>query len=150
MLRNYGMVNLSMDISKASEAKKTTHIPPRVSPPERFTVSKPWGGFDQFTLNETSTVKIITVLPHEELSLQSHDHRSEWWVVLDAKMVVEIDDQRHTVYRGQDIFIPQGAKHRAIGLDAPCRWLELSFGTFDEQDIHRFQDKYGRTDGSAR
>ncbi len=36
---------------------------PRALPPNRFTVSKPWGGFDQFTLNERSTVKIVTVLP---------------------------------------------------------------------------------------
>ncbi len=133
-----------------SEQIKSKRVPPRVSLPERFTVSKPWGGFDQFTLNESSTVKIITVLPHEELSLQSHNYRSEWWVVLDAKMMVEIDGHKHTIYRGQDIFIPQGAKHRAIGLDGPCRWLEISFGTFDENDIHRYEDKYGRSDGSSR
>lgn len=118
----------------------------RLIPPERFTVSKPWGGFDQFTLNEATTVKIITVLPHESLSLQTHKERSEWWIILDTKMDIEVDGKQFTAYRGQDVFIPQGVKHRAIGLDSPCRWLEISFGSFDENDIHRFEDKYGRTD----
>jgi mannose-6-phosphate isomerase len=115
--------------------QKPSRIPPRVSPPKRITVKEPWGGFDELTLNETSTVKILTVLPGEELS----------WVILDAKLDVIVDDKRFTVFRGQEIFIPQGAKHRAIGLDEPCRWLEISFGQFDEEDIHRYQDKYGRT-----
>ena len=131
-------------MNTSENTAQSLKITPRVAPPERFTVSKPWGGFEQFTLNEPSTVKILTVLPHEELSLQAHDNRSEWWIILDAKMDIEIDGNRITAYRGQDIFIPQGAKHRAIGLDAPCRWLEIAFGTFDEEDIHRFSDKYGR------
>src|SRR6266542_633738 len=100
--------------------KQSQTTTPRLTSPERFTVSKPWGGFDQFTLNETTTVKILTVLPREELSLQSHDNRSEWWVILDTKMDIEIDGKRITAFRGQDVFIPQGAKHRAIGLDSPC------------------------------
>ncbi len=133
-------------MNKPENSTQHLQTMPRIAPPERSTVSKPWGGFDQFTHNETTTVKILTVLPHEELSLQSHDNRSEWWIILDAKMEVEIDGKRVTAYRGHDIFIPQGAKHRAIGLDSPCRWLEIAFGTFDEDDIHRFADKYGRTD----
>lgn len=137
-----------MDQSK--EKAHAVQATPRATPPKRFTASKPWGGFDQFTSNETTTVKIITVLPHELLSLQSHDLRSEWWIILDTKMDIEIDGKRFTAYRGQDVFIPQGAKHRAFGLDTPCRWLEVSFGTFDENDIHRFEDRYGRTDVASR
>src|SRR5215212_4631469 len=110
---------------KEQSLTKLTKSSPRIAPPQRFTVSKPWGGFDQFTLNESTTVKILTVLPHEVLSLQSHENRSEWWVVLDVKMDIEIDGKRFAAFRGQDVFIPQGAKHRAIGLDTPCRWLEI-------------------------
>jgi mannose-6-phosphate isomerase len=120
-------------------------IPPRATAPKRITVKKPWGGFDELTENETTTVKILTVLPHQETSLQVHEHRSEWWVVLDEKMDVVIDDKHMTVYRGQDIFIPQGSAHRVVGLDTPCRWLEISFGDFNERDIHRLKDDYGRS-----
>jgi mannose-6-phosphate isomerase len=136
-----------------TNSEKTSDVmedPARLSPPERTTVSKPWGGFDQFTLNEQTTVKILTVLPHEELSLQSHEHRNEWWIVLDTKMEVEIDGKHFSAYRGQDVFIPKGAKHRVIGLDSPCRWLEIAFGNFDEEDIHRYEDKYGRVNVDSR
>lgn len=133
-----------------AESQDVMNQPPRQTPPHRSTVNKPWGGFDQFTLNEQTTVKILTVNPGESLSLQSHAHRSEWWIVLDTNMAVEIDGQRSTVNKGEDIFIPQGAKHRAIGLDAPCRWLEIAFGTFDENDITRFEDKYGRAHVDSR
>jgi mannose-6-phosphate isomerase-like protein (cupin superfamily) len=136
-------------MEQSTEKITSVNATPRLAPPARFTVSKPWGGFDQFTLNETTTVKILTVLPHESLSLQSHDERSEWWIILDTKMDIEIDGKRFTAYRGQDVFIPQGAKHRALGLDTPCRWLEIAFGTFNEDDIHRFEDKYGRTDAAS-
>lgn len=117
---------------------------PRSIAPKRQTLQAPWGAEDILTINEPSTVKVLTVLPGEELSLQAHDHRSEWWIVLDTKMRVVVNDKTFTVYRGDEVFIPQGAKHRAIGLDKPCRWIEISFGPFDEADIHRFADKYGR------
>ncbi len=112
--------------------------------PHRTTEDKPWGKFEEFTLNEKTTVKILTINPGEELSLQSHEHRSEWWIVLDEAMDVVLNDEQRTLHRGDEIFIPAGSKHRVIGLDQSCRWLEIAYGRFDEGDIHRFDDKYGR------
>lgn len=108
-------------------------------------VEKPWGSFDQFTLNEVSTVKILTVKPGLRLSLQSHQHRRERWIVLDEGISVQIDDHIQAPKRGEEIMIPLGAKHRLIGAaDKTCRVLEISFGQFDENDIERFEDDFGR------
>src|SRR5687768_7166127 len=113
-------------------------------PPERFTDIRPWGKFEQFVQNRACSVKIITIESGQQLSLQSHRLRSEWWVVLDDAMDVELDGQRLTLKRNDEIFIPVGSKHRVFGLSKPCRWLEISFGLFDENDITRYEDSYGR------
>lgn len=112
--------------------------------PHRTTVTKPWGNFDELTLNEKTTVKILTINPGEELSLQSHAHRDEWWIVLDEAMEVVIGDEKRTLHRNDEVFIPAGTHHRVIGLDQPCRWLEIAYGLFGETDIERYEDKYGR------
>lgn len=119
----------------------------QLTPPKSHTEHKPWGSFDEYTENQPSTVKILTVLPGEAISLQSHQHRSEWWTILDDKMDVVVGDKQFTAHRGETVFIPQQTKHRAIGLDQPCRWLEISFGLFDPNDIIRYEDKYGRANG---
>ena len=112
--------------------------------PERHVELRPWGQFERFVANRSCTVKIITVEPGQQLSLQLHRQRSEWWIVLDDAMEVELDGRRMTLGRGEEVYIPLGAKHRVFGLDKPCRWLEIAFGDFDEDDIERLEDAYGR------
>ena len=106
---------------------------------------RPWGKFRRFTHSQLSTVKIITVKPGEVLSLQYHHHRDELWVVLDSGLRVTLDDRVWDPQPYEEIFIPQGARHRIAGVgDGPSRWLEISFGEFDEGDIVRLEDHYGR------
>jgi mannose-6-phosphate isomerase-like protein (cupin superfamily) len=109
-----------------------------------FQVEKPWGNFRQFTHNENSTVKTITVNPNEELSLQSHEKRSEFWKVLQGGGVFEIGDTKYDVKEGDENFIPVGVKHRLIGGENGIMILEIATGDFDEEDIIRYEDKYGR------
>ena len=112
---------------------------------ETLLVDKPWGSFSQFTLNEVSTVKILTVKAGARLSLQSHQYREELWGILDEGVSVQIDNEIKTPAQDEEIFIPQGAKHRLVGAaDKTCRVLEVSFGEFDENDIERFEDDFGR------
>ncbi len=109
-----------------------------------ITVEKPWGNFRQFSLNEQSTVKILTVAPDQLLSGQRHKNRDELWVVLDPGLRVELDDEVFHPQVGEVLVIPRNTKHR-LGSDGPeGRMLEVSFGTFDEDDIERFDDIYGR------
>ena len=108
-------------------------------------VDKPWGFFDQYTLNEISTVKILTVTSGQRLSYQSHKTRSELWVVLDEGLVISLNDQEIRPKVGEKIFLPVGSKHRlAFVGEGEGRVLEISFGHFDEEDIVRYQDDYKR------
>ena len=105
---------------------------------------RPWGNFEQFTLNELSTVKIITVRPGKRLSLQKHKNREEFWKFLDNPARVTVGDKTFRVKKGSEVFIRKGQLHRVEGLSKAARFLEISFGKFYEKDIVRVEDDYGR------
>lgn len=105
---------------------------------------RPWGNFRQFTKDEKSTVKIITVNAGESLSLQSHEKRSEFWHIVSGSGVVEIDQQKYNVSKGDEYSIPIGVKHRMEAGSSGLSILEIATGDFDENDIIRYEDKYGR------
>jgi mannose-6-phosphate isomerase len=118
--------------------------PPQQAP-EPLTSERPWGRFTQYCLNEPATVKIIEVKAGSELSLQRHRHRAELWVPLDPTLQVEVDGRVWQPAVDEPVWIPAGATHR---LSAPGsrggRILEVGFGHFDEGDIERLSDRYGR------
>lgn len=105
---------------------------------------RPWGRFKQYACNEKCTVKIITVNPNQRLSSQTHKKRDELMVILDDGLKVELDDQIISPEPGDEILINRNTKHRVSSLGKEARILEVSFGFFDENDIERFEDIYGR------
>lgn len=110
-----------------------------------FTAERPWGNFQQFVSNERVTVKIITVDPGHRLSLQTHDHRGEFWQVLDVPIEVTVGDRTWTAAPGESVWVPCQAEHRMANKgDRPGRLLEIAYGDFDEADIVRLQDDYAR------
>ena len=111
---------------------------------EISTTDKPWGRFIQYVLNQPVTVKILEIHAGEEVSYQYHDNRSELWIPLDEGTCIRLEDEILRPKTMEPIFIPQGAKHQLIGEAQDYRILEISFGHFDEEDIVRLQDKYGR------
>lgn len=112
---------------------------------ERIFVShRPWGNFRQFTLNEPTTVKVITVEPGERLSLQTHELRDELWIVLDDGVGVQIGDEVVDAAVGDEFVIPRRTKHRLSSRGPRVRVLEVAFGKFDEDDIVRLEDAYRR------
>ena len=106
-------------------------------------VNKPWGYFEQFTLNEKSTVKILLVKSGESLSLQNHKKREELWIALDDGLIVQIGNVKKKFKKGSSVFVKKGQKHRLLAKKT-ARVLEISFGSFDEKDIVRYEDKYKR------
>ena len=107
---------------------------------------RPWGEFHRYTLNESSTVKRITVAPGHRLSLQRHAHRDEWWVILTGELVTQVGEAHRTVTAGEQVWIPRGELHRVANeTDAEGSFLEIAFGTFDEDDIERLDDDYARS-----
>ena len=135
----------SKDIRQSKQKKSDISSSIPEYPPSRYIEERPWGGFEKYVENQACSVKVLTVRAGQRLSLQSHRFRSEWWIVLDESMDVELDGESVTLIRGQDIYIPLGAKHRVIGRETDCRWLEIAFGQFDEDDIVRYEDSYGRS-----
>lgn len=105
---------------------------------------KPWGSFIQYVLNQPVTVKILEIRAGEQVSYQYHHHRSELWIPLDEGACLKLDGAIQRPERMEPVFIPQGAKHQLIGESKDYRILEISFGQFDEEDIVRLSDKYGR------
>jgi mannose-1-phosphate guanylyltransferase/mannose-6-phosphate isomerase len=113
--------------------------------PPSLKVEKPWGRFEQYTHNLPCTVKIITVEPGGTLSRQYHYRRDELWVALDPGARVELGEQVLSPAPGEKLYIPRETIHRlSCDGDQPVRILEVSFGEFDENDIVRLEDVYGR------
>ena len=105
---------------------------------------RPWGNFERFTLNEKTTVKIITVNAGEMFSLQTHEHRDEFWRMLKGSGVVHIGENDNDAHAGDTFFVPRQTEHRVTGGPSGLSFLEITFGDSDEGDIHRLEDRYGR------
>ena len=105
---------------------------------------RPWGSFDRFTLNELSTVKILHAKPDQELSLQRHAKRAEYWYILTGSGTVTIEGVEHPASAGKEFEIAVGATHRIKAGTEGIWWLEIALGAFDENDEERLADDYGR------
>lgn len=116
-----------------------------MQPPTPIKKKRPWGDFIEFTRNTPSTVKIITVNPGEAFSLQHHEHRDEFWHIISGTGRITLGDTAADIVVGQDYVVPRGTNHRVEASTSPVVFLEISFGTFDEDDITRLADNYGRT-----
>jgi len=105
---------------------------------------RPWGYFERYTYNQRSTVKIHTIRKGHKSSLQSHSKRTEFFIVLDHGIVVEVDGKRFNTKVGDEVHVPIGSKHRFSSEVDGARILEISLGEFIEDDIIRYEDDYGR------
>ena len=108
---------------------------------------RPWGYYKTTVLNDYFQAKIISVKPGGQLSLQSHNHREEHWIVVHGEGTVQLDKSIVNVRCGSTIFIPLGCKHRLTNTDIKESLIitEVQIGDyFGEDDIIRYEDIYGR------
>lgn len=108
---------------------------------------KPWGYYKTTVLNDYFQAKIISVKPGGQLSLQSHNHREEHWIVVHGNGTVQLDNSIISVSCGSTVFIPLGCKHRLTNTDKSESLIitEVQIGDyFGEDDIIRYKDDYGR------
>lgn len=112
--------------------------------PSYKTEGRPWGSFIRFTENEPSTVKIISVRGGEAFSLQTHEDRDEFWHILSGSGTVVVGENTQEVAPGDELFIPRTTPHRMSAREHGVVFLELAFGDFNENDISRIEDRYGR------
>ena len=113
---------------------------------QKYQEKRPWGDYVRFTKEEPSTVKVLTVESGQAFSLQLHHKRSEYWYVLEGLPSITIGDKVKDAKAGDEFFFEPETKHRIEAKNGRTRVLEISFGQFDEADIVRFEDKYGRAE----
>jgi mannose-1-phosphate guanylyltransferase/mannose-6-phosphate isomerase len=107
---------------------------------------RPWGWYETLCLGDRFQVKRIMVKPGGVLSLQSHMHRSEHWVVVAGTAEVTIGEEVKLITENQSVYIPLGTVHRMANRgQVPMYLIEVQTGTYlGEDDIVRYEDVYGR------
>ena len=107
---------------------------------------RPWGKYEVLVEEAGYKVKRIAVSPAGRLSLQSHEHRAEHWVVVTGTAKVTVDDDIMTKQPGESVYIPLGAIHRLENeTTSDMVLIEVQTGTYlGEDDIKRYEDIYGR------
>ena len=111
-------------------------------------IYRPWGHYTSVVEDSRWQVKRIEVKPGASLSLQMHHHRAEHWIVVKGTALVERDGEQQLVGENQSTYIPLGCKHRLTNPGRmPMELIEVQSGPYlGEDDIVRFEDRYGRSE----
>jgi mannose-6-phosphate isomerase-like protein (cupin superfamily) len=107
---------------------------------------RPWGYYEVLLEDAEHKVKRIVVYPGSRLSLQRHRHRDEHWLIVSGEAVFTLNTDELILGKGQSIDIPRGALHRVRNTgETDLVIVEVQTGDyFDENDIERVEDDYGR------
>jgi mannose-1-phosphate guanylyltransferase/mannose-1-phosphate guanylyltransferase/mannose-6-phosphate isomerase len=134
----------SQNVKKAVNALKSRKAKQAVQLPVDH---RPWGWYETLILSDRFQVKRIHVHPGAALSLQSHVHRSEHWIVVQGTARVTVGDEVKLLTENQSVYIPLGAIHRMENPGkVPMVLIEVQTGTYlGEDDIIRYEDVYART-----
>ncbi len=140
---------LVADISKAQNVKLAVSALKSRGADQAETFPKsyrPWGWYETLILMGRFQVKRIHVNPGAALSLQSHVHRSEHWIVVEGTAKVTVNDRIELLTENQSIYVPLGAVHRMENPGkVPMVLIEVQTGTYlGEDDIIRYEDIYAR------
>jgi mannose-6-phosphate isomerase-like protein (cupin superfamily) len=108
---------------------------------------RPWGNYTILHTDENCQVKKLIVNPGRRISLQSHKFRAEHWFIVSGQGIAELDGKEIEVRPGDAVDVPIGSKHRISCRETdPLVFIEVQTGySFAEDDIHRYEDDYGRS-----
>lgn len=139
--------NRAQDVKLAVTALKSTAARQAENFPRDH---RPWGWFETLALSERFQVKRIVVKPGAALSLQSHVHRAEHWIVVTGTARVTLGETVKLVSENESVFIPLGTKHRLENPGKlPMVLIEVQTGAYlGEDDITRYEDVYARGQGA--
>jgi mannose-1-phosphate guanylyltransferase / mannose-6-phosphate isomerase len=109
-------------------------------------VFRPWGSYDSIDHGDRFQVKRLSVKPGASMSLQLHHHRAEHWIVVSGTARITRGEETFLLEENQSTYIPLGTKHRIENPGKiPLHIIEVQSGTYlGEDDIVRFEDRYGR------
>lgn len=133
----------AQEVRAAVDTLKVKRAPQAESFPRAH---RPWGWFETLALADRFQVKRIVVRPGGALSLQSHVHRSEHWIVVEGTAQVTVGTEVKLITENQSVYIPLGATHRLENPGkVPMVLIEVQTGTYlGEDDIIRYEDAYAR------
>lgn len=133
----------TQEVKQAVSALKEKQAPQAEAFPKDH---RPWGWFESLVVGNRFQVKRIVVRPGAALSLQSHHHRSEHWIVVEGTARVTVDQDVKLVSENESVYIPLGAMHRLENPGKlPMVLIEVQTGSYlGEDDIIRFEDAYAR------
>lgn len=133
-LQEVGSVVEALEVKSAPEAK------------QHLKDYRPWGWFESIVLAPNYQVKRLHIHPGSSLSLQSHQHRSEHWVVVSGTATVVRDEETMYLETNSSVYINAGQKHRLSNeTDVPLVVIEVQTGGYlSEDDIIRYEDLYQR------
>ena len=132
--------DVKMVVEKLREDRREEHI-------YHTRVYRPWGWYEGLSREKRFQVKCLSVRPGAQLSLQSHYHRAEHWVVVSGTVEVRINDKTSLLTENESTYIPIGAKHR-LGNPGkvPALLVEVQSGAYlGEDDIVRYEDDFNRS-----
>jgi mannose-1-phosphate guanylyltransferase/mannose-6-phosphate isomerase len=137
----------AQDVKLAVQTLKAAGVAQAETLPRDY---RPWGWYEGIALGPRFQVKRIVVHPGAALSLQSHHHRAEHWIVVEGTAKVTIDEKTQLISENQSIFIPLGAVHRLENPGKlPLTLIEAQTGAYlGEDDIIRYDDVYARGQGA--
>lgn len=108
-------------------------------------VQRPWGWFETLSRGDGYVVKRLWLSPGQRISLQSHRHRCEHWVVVNGEGLLTLGETAIPAERGTTLFVPEGARHRAEAGSLALEIVEVQRGgLLSEDDIERYEDDFGR------
>lgn len=137
----------AQEVKQAVAALKAKAAPQAETLPRDY---RPWGWYESLVIGPRFQVKRIVVHPGAALSLQSHHHRAEHWIVVEGTAKVTVDNEVKLIAENQSVYIPLGAVHRMENPGkVPLTLIEVQTGSYlGEDDIIRYEDVYARGQGA--
>ena len=137
----------AQEVKQAVAALKAKAAPQAETLPRDY---RPWGWYESLVIGPRFQVKRIVVHPGAALSLQSHHHRAEHWIVVEGTAKVTVDSEVKLIAENQSVYIPLGAIHRMENPGTvPLTLIEVQTGSYlGEDDIIRYEDVYARGKGA--
>ncbi len=113
--------------------------------------TRPWGTFKILNRAKNYKIKETTIQPGHMQSLQLHNHRSEYWTILDGEATITVDNVEYVVRPGETMSATEKVPHRIANFgNRPLRLIEVQHGNYlGEDDVVRLDDKYGRGAANA-
>ena len=137
----------AQEVKQAVAALKAKATPQAETLPRNY---RPWGWYESLIVGPRFQVKRIVVHPGAALSLQSHHHRAEHWIVVEGTTKVTTDTEVKLVTENQSVYIPPGSVHRMENPGkVPLTLIEVQTGSYlGEDDIVQYEDVYARGQGA--